>query len=78
MDVQKWNDTLLPDGVVQSPFRTTPNDPSPSLPYRQRSFSLTRHVKLWLVRPVEVNEVVSGDSVADFSCFVSKIYKLMQ
>ena len=38
--------TLQPDGVVQSPLRTTPKDPSPSLPNKHRSFSLIRQVKL--------------------------------
>jgi len=44
--------TLQPDCVVQSPLRTTPNDPSPNFPNRHKSFSLIKQVKLWLTLPL--------------------------
>lgn len=43
---KKSSRTFLPDGVVQSPLFTTPNDPSPSLLNMTMSLELMRHVRV--------------------------------
>ena len=67
--------TLFPEGVVQSPFLTTPKDPFPSFPYSTRALSLIRQVRAWSMYPENLGDGGRSFFPGAFSCPLGRIYR---